>query len=175
MKCSVDFDILHEIVRDTIRTSSYFSDFRVVSRTISCNISESLLHFNSFFKVYTVQCTVHSLPRKLRLSITEAKTSPGNGKKSCEVPGNFLKVRTERRTFETVMKHCLYNFYSRCWKVRAMEVHKWIIITVERIKTFTNFFILLKKEIMQQLYLYIIYIKQSFFCSVLVYKNVIIC
>ena len=73
------------------------------------------------------------------------------------------------------MKHCLYNFYSRCWKVRAMEVHKWIIITVERIKTFTNFFILLKKEIMQQLYLYIIYIKQSFFYSVLVYKNVIIC
>ena len=50
MNCSVDSEILHETLRDTTRISSCFSDFRVVSRTISCSISESLLHFMSLFK-----------------------------------------------------------------------------------------------------------------------------
>ena len=42
-------EILHEIVRDTPRISSFFFNFRVVSRTISCSISESQLHLISFF------------------------------------------------------------------------------------------------------------------------------
>ena len=32
MKCSGDFEILHEKARDTTRISSCFSDFRAVSR-----------------------------------------------------------------------------------------------------------------------------------------------
>ena len=36
---------LHEIVRNTTQINSFFSDFRVVSRTISCIISEASLHF----------------------------------------------------------------------------------------------------------------------------------
>ena len=43
--------MLHEIVRDTTQISSCFSDFRVVSRTIPCSITESLLHFISFLTV----------------------------------------------------------------------------------------------------------------------------
>ena len=43
--CSGDFEILHEIVRDTKRINLCFSDFRIVSRTISCSFSEeSPLH-----------------------------------------------------------------------------------------------------------------------------------
>ena len=41
MKCSEDSQIIHEIVRDTSLICSCFYDFRVVSRTISCSISES--------------------------------------------------------------------------------------------------------------------------------------
>ena len=48
IKCSGDSEILYETVRDTTRISSRLSDFRVVSRTISCSISESSLHFISF-------------------------------------------------------------------------------------------------------------------------------
>ena len=51
MKCSENSDILHEIVRDTTQIRSCFSDFRVVSQTISCSISESPLHFKSFLTV----------------------------------------------------------------------------------------------------------------------------
>ena len=53
MKCSENSDILHEIVRDTTQIRSCFSDFRVVSQTISCSISESPLHFKSFLTVGT--------------------------------------------------------------------------------------------------------------------------
>ena len=49
---SGDFEILHEIVRDTTRISSCFSDFLVVSRTITCRISESPLHFISILTAY---------------------------------------------------------------------------------------------------------------------------
>ena len=45
IKCSEDSEILHEIVRDTTR-NMFFPDFREVSRTISCCISES--RYNSF-------------------------------------------------------------------------------------------------------------------------------
>ena len=47
-KCCGDSEIRHEIVRDTSRIISFFSDFRVVLQTIrSCSISESprTLHF----------------------------------------------------------------------------------------------------------------------------------
>ena len=54
MKCSGDYEILHGIVRDATRISSCFSDFHVVSRTISCSISESPLHFISFLTVWHV-------------------------------------------------------------------------------------------------------------------------
>ena len=43
--------ILHEIVPDTARINSCFSDFRVIQRAISYRISESPLHFTSFFTV----------------------------------------------------------------------------------------------------------------------------
>ena len=42
MKCSWDSEILHEIVLETTQISSCISDFHLVSRTISCSISESL-------------------------------------------------------------------------------------------------------------------------------------
>ena len=54
MKCSGDYEILHGIVRDATRISSCFSDFHVVSRTISCSISESPLHFISFLTMNDV-------------------------------------------------------------------------------------------------------------------------
>ena len=54
IKCSGDSEILHEIVRDTTQTSSSFSDFRVVSRTISCSTSEYPPYFILFL---TVQLT----------------------------------------------------------------------------------------------------------------------
>ena len=49
--------MLHEIVRDTSRRISYFSDFCVVSRTNSCSIPELLasLHFrfnSAFFSLH---------------------------------------------------------------------------------------------------------------------------
>ena len=44
-------DTKHEIVCDTTRINSLFSDFRVVSRTISCRISKSPLHFIPFLTV----------------------------------------------------------------------------------------------------------------------------
>ena len=49
IKCSRNSEVLHIIVHDTKRTSSCFSNFRVVSRTISFSISESPLHFIFFF------------------------------------------------------------------------------------------------------------------------------
>ena len=47
IKCSGDSEILHEKVRDTTctRKSEKHEIIRVVSRTISCSISESRLHF----------------------------------------------------------------------------------------------------------------------------------
>ena len=53
MECSRDSEIIHEIVRDTTRISSCFHDFRVVSRTISCIISESPPLFISILTVYS--------------------------------------------------------------------------------------------------------------------------
>ena len=50
----MDSDILHEIVRDTTQISSRFSDFRVVSWTISCSISES--RYSSFL-LNSAHCT----------------------------------------------------------------------------------------------------------------------
>ena len=43
--CSGDSEILQEIVRDTTRISSCFSDLHLVLRAISFSISESPLHF----------------------------------------------------------------------------------------------------------------------------------
>ena len=53
MKCSGASEILHGLVHDTTRISSFFSDFRVVSWTNSCRISESPLHLISFLTVYS--------------------------------------------------------------------------------------------------------------------------
>ena len=56
-------EILAEIVRDTARISSYFSDFvYVVSRTISYSVSESSLHFISCLTVYAggAKCYLYS-------------------------------------------------------------------------------------------------------------------
>ena len=68
IKCSGDFEILNGFVHDTTRISPCFSDFRFISRTISCSSSESPLHFISFFNsaeqywIYCiVQCTVYSV------------------------------------------------------------------------------------------------------------------
>ena len=44
MKCSGDSEILRKKFRDTTQITSCISDSRVVSRTISCTISESPLH-----------------------------------------------------------------------------------------------------------------------------------
>ena len=62
------FEILNGFVHDTTRISPCFSDFRFISRTISCSSSESPLHFISFFNsaeqywIYCiVQCTVYSV------------------------------------------------------------------------------------------------------------------
>ena len=52
IKCVRDFEKLHEIVRDTKRISSCFSDFRIVSRTIQCSILKFPLHFISSLTVY---------------------------------------------------------------------------------------------------------------------------
>ena len=41
IKCSGDSEILHEIVRDITRKSEKHEPNRVISRTISCSISES--------------------------------------------------------------------------------------------------------------------------------------
>ena len=49
-----DFEILHEIVRDITRKSEKHELIRVESRTISCSISESPLHFISFLTVWTL-------------------------------------------------------------------------------------------------------------------------
>ena len=54
IKCSGDSEILvHEIVRDNTQTqiSLCFSNFRVLSRTIWCSISESTLHLISFLTI----------------------------------------------------------------------------------------------------------------------------
>ena len=51
MNCSRDSKILHGLVHDTTQISSCFSDFRVVSRTNSCSISESPLEFISFLTI----------------------------------------------------------------------------------------------------------------------------
>ena len=40
MKCFGDSEIFHEIVRNTTQISLCFSDFRVVSQTMLCCISE---------------------------------------------------------------------------------------------------------------------------------------
>ena len=50
MKCSGDSEILHEKVCDTKRKSGKHELIRVISRTISCSILESQLHFISFSK-----------------------------------------------------------------------------------------------------------------------------
>ena len=55
IQCSGDSEILHEIVRDTTRIGSCFSIFCAVSRIISCNISESPLHFIYFLTVYLLK------------------------------------------------------------------------------------------------------------------------
>ena len=55
MKCSGVSKILQKIFLDTTRISSSFSDFRAVSRTISCSLSEFPLHFIFFLEVHTAQ------------------------------------------------------------------------------------------------------------------------
>ena len=47
IKCSGDSEIIIEIVRNPTRKSEKQEIVRVVSLTISCNISESQLHFIS--------------------------------------------------------------------------------------------------------------------------------
>ena len=47
-----DSEMLHEIARDTTRKSVKHKRIRVVSRTVSCSISESTLQFISFLPVY---------------------------------------------------------------------------------------------------------------------------
>ena len=59
IKCNEDSELLQEVVRDTTRNSSCFSEFRVVSRTISCSISESLLHFSFFLTVQAADYTYY--------------------------------------------------------------------------------------------------------------------
>ena len=54
MKCSGDSEILNEIARNTKCKSEKQELIRVVSRTISCSISESPLHVISFLKVVEV-------------------------------------------------------------------------------------------------------------------------
>ena len=61
MKFSGDSEILHKQVRDTTQISSCFSDFRVVSWTISCRISEFPLHFIFFLCTY-IQYIVRTPP-----------------------------------------------------------------------------------------------------------------
>ena len=51
MKCIRDSEILYGMVHDSTRISSCFSDFRVVSWTNSCRISELPLQFISFLTV----------------------------------------------------------------------------------------------------------------------------
>ena len=66
MKGSGDFEILHEIVRDTTRKSENHELIRVVSQTIACTISKSPLHFIFFFTVYMLyilQYTEYSIAR----------------------------------------------------------------------------------------------------------------
>ena len=63
-KCKEDFEILHGLVHDTTRTSSYFSNFRLISRTNSCSISKfsatSLLTVKGF--MYSTFITKHFRP-----------------------------------------------------------------------------------------------------------------
>ena len=59
IKCNEDSEILQEVVRDTTRNSSCFSEFCVVSRTISCSISESLLHFSFFLTLQAADYTYY--------------------------------------------------------------------------------------------------------------------
>ena len=54
MNCSGDSEILHQIVRDTTRKSEKHELIRVVSRTISCSISESPLKFLTWY--WRIQC-----------------------------------------------------------------------------------------------------------------------
>ena len=54
MKCNVDFEILHEVVCDTTRKSERHELIRVVSRSISCSISKSSLHFIYFLTVLLI-------------------------------------------------------------------------------------------------------------------------
>ena len=60
MKCSGDSEILHEIVRDTSGISSCFSDFRVVSRTISCSITNYYVQHHELLCVVlrTIMCSI---------------------------------------------------------------------------------------------------------------------
>ena len=54
MNCSGDSEILHKIVCETTQISSWYSDFRVVSRTISCIIWESPLHVIFFLTLQQI-------------------------------------------------------------------------------------------------------------------------
>ena len=63
MKCSGDFEILHEIVRDNTQKSENHELILLLSRTILCStrISESLLQFIPFLTVYSLLCCVHTV------------------------------------------------------------------------------------------------------------------
>ena len=68
-----DFEILHEIVRDITRKSEKHELIRVESRTISCCISESPLHFISFLTVWTLhakETKPNQTSRILRILLT---------------------------------------------------------------------------------------------------------
>ena len=58
MKCSGDSDILYEIVRDTTRIPEEHELISVISRTISCIISESPLHFIYFLTVCAISIVI---------------------------------------------------------------------------------------------------------------------
>ena len=60
IKCSGDSEILYDIVRDTPRISSSFFDFRVVSRTILCCISESPKHLIFFLTVWGGEVSINA-------------------------------------------------------------------------------------------------------------------
>ena len=62
IQCSRDSEILHEIVRDTMRISSCFSDFCGLSRTISCSISK---FYHTLFPFCTTRAIRHSNVREL--------------------------------------------------------------------------------------------------------------
>ena len=58
MKCSGDSEILYEIVRDTTRIPEEHELISVISRTISCIISESPLHFIYFLTVCAISIVI---------------------------------------------------------------------------------------------------------------------